>query len=65
MGKPKKEYVNLSIKMNKTISDALSIMSQDTGITKTWIIEHATMEYIERYNQTGIIKPTEISPNQQ
>lgn len=59
MARPKKESVNLSINLDKKVADALNAMVEETGIPKTVIIEKGTMEFIERYNRTGRIKPVE------
>lgn len=57
MSRPKKESVNLSINLDKTVAEALDAMSKETGLPKTAIVENGTMEYIRRYNETGRIKP--------
>ena len=57
MSRPRKESVNLSINLDKKVSDMLVAMSEETGLPKTAIIENGTKEYIQRYNETGQIKP--------
>lgn len=57
MSRQKKEYDILSLKLDKTVSTALTAMSKETGIPKTTIIEKSAMEYITRYNNTGRIRP--------
>ena len=46
MGRPKKEYAMLNIKLSDKINDALEKQSKITGQTKTAIVEAALMRYL-------------------
>ncbi len=47
MARKKKEYANVGIKMEKSVSDKLDKYCEDTGMSKTAVIERAVKNYIE------------------
>lgn len=52
-----KESVNLCLRVSKDVSDAINKMAEETGMSKTAIVEKSAMEYIDRYQKTGKIRP--------
>lgn len=49
MGRPSKECVRVSYSLDKQIADSLDRFCNDTGRTKTKVVEMAITEFIEKY----------------
>ena len=47
MARKKKEYTNVGIKMEKSVSEQLEKYCEDTGMSKTAVIERAVRFYIK------------------
>lgn len=47
MARKKKEYANVGIKMEKSVSDKLDKYCEESGMSKTAVIERAVKSYIE------------------
>ena len=56
MSMPKKEYIRISLRLDKDVAEALEKMANETGITKTAIIEKSVMQFVDNYNKTGKLK---------
>ena len=56
MSMPKKEYIRISLRLDKDVAEALEKMANETGITKTAIIEKSVMQFVDNYNNTGKLK---------
>lgn len=48
MARKKKEYANVGIKMEKSVSDKLDKYCEESGMSKTAVIERAVRSYIEK-----------------
>ena len=46
MARKKKEYANVGIKMEKSVSDKLDKYCEESGMSKTAVIERAVKSYI-------------------
>ena len=55
MPRPKKASDTLNCKVEKQISDKLIRLCEETGLSKTKVVEKALIQYIERYQETGKI----------
>lgn len=51
MPRPRKDGVNLNLKIDKQIYDDLNDFSTDSGQTKTFIVEKALKEYMTKYER--------------
>ena len=51
MPRPRKDGVNLNLKIDKQIYDDLTDFSADSGQTKTFIVEKALKEYMTKYER--------------
>lgn len=47
MARKKKEYANVGIKMEKSVSDQLDKYCEESGMSKTAVIERAVRSYIK------------------
>ena len=47
MPRKKKDYANVGIKMAKTVSDKLDKYCEESGMSKTAVIERAVNRYID------------------
>ena len=56
MSMPKKEYIRISLRLDKDVAEALEKMANETGITKTAIIEKSVMQFVDNYNKTGKLR---------
>lgn len=62
MSMPKKEYIRISLRLDKDVAEALEKMANETGITKTAIIEKSVMQFVDNYNKTGKLKQKKKHP---
>lgn len=53
MAQKKKDYARLNCKLDKTVSDKLEKLCEETGLSKTSATERALLVYIERFDKTG------------
>jgi hypothetical protein len=56
MARPKKEYTNLNIKLDKEASNMLEAYCSDTGATKTAAVEIAIKHWLSSYSQVNVTK---------
>ncbi len=47
MARKKKEYANIGIKMEKSVADKLDKYCEESGMSKTAVIERAVRSYIK------------------
>lgn len=52
----KKEYVPTAIKLRADISERLDKYKERTGVNKTFVIEKAVEEYLDRVEKKGGMK---------
>ena len=55
MPRPKKDFEPINCKIEREIAEKLEKMCEDTGLSKTKVVEKALIKYIEEYNKTGKI----------
>lgn len=53
MPRQKKEYVPVSVKMEKTVFERLQSYSEESGVPKTTVIERAVKDYIDQHEKNG------------
>jgi len=49
----KKEAVVLHCNLDKSVSDGLNVLCDETGLSKTKAVERALINYIEEYKKSG------------
>lgn len=49
-GRPKKDAIKISLRMEREIAEMLEKFCSDTARTKTRVMELAVKEYIEKHN---------------
>ncbi len=56
MARKKKDYANVGIKMEKSVSDRLDKYCDESGMSKTAVIERAVKSYIENNEKSEALK---------
>ena len=56
MAKQKKNFVPVNAKIEKEVADKLSELCEETGLSKTAVIENAVEMFFDYYKKTGKVR---------
>lgn len=53
MGRKTKDSVPINLKLDKKVSEKLNKICEETGLTKTAVLENAVEHFFDYYSKTG------------
>ena len=56
VGRPKKDYVSLNVKLDADVAESLNDYCKLTGQTKTLAVERALMSFLKVQNKSAIAR---------
>lgn len=56
VGRPKKDYVSLNVKLDADVAESLNDYCKLTGQTKTLAVERALMSFLKTQNKSALVR---------